>query len=370
MSMQRVFNYGSFLQSYSLKKNLEKMGAEVCMVDYHIEKALVSDNSKKEDKKSKLLKKISDKYFYPRKISIEILNKYMEEEWWIKQNFVKEMLPLLGVKDERNYNPELDVLVIGSDEVFNCLQPNPAVGYSRELFGYDNKALKLISYAASFGNTMNEGLVKYGIYDEVRDMLSKFDGLSVRDDNSLSIVNKMNCRNVSKNVDPVFLYDYAEESRIDVPESNYIIVYAYSCRITKKEASAILSFARKHKKKIICIEGFHEYLENYVRLNPFEVLAYFRNADYIITDTFHGTVFSIKYNKQFVSIVRGGTETSYGNSAKLGDLLKTFDLEERELTKLNELEEKMLMPIDYNSVNAKITEEQEKAFSYLRKYVV
>ena len=52
-------------------------------------------------------------------------------------------MPLLGITDEMNYNPTLDCLVIGSDEVFNCIQKNSNVGYSLELFGKDNHAKKM-----------------------------------------------------------------------------------------------------------------------------------------------------------------------------------------------------------------------------------
>ena len=59
----------------------------------------------------------------------------------------------LNITDEYHYQVPTDVLIIGSDEVFNCLQTNADVGYSLELFGKNHKSKKLISYAASFGNT-------------------------------------------------------------------------------------------------------------------------------------------------------------------------------------------------------------------------
>ncbi len=374
MSMQRIINYGSFLQSYSLKKNLEAMGASVEMVDYHIEKPLVFHSKPKKQSafiknKKRIQLALKNRLGYPRRLSDEVIDKNKALETSIHKSFKNEMLPMLGISDEKNYNPELDLLVIGSDEVFNCLQPNPAVGYSKELFGFNSNAKKTISYAASFGNTMKEGLLKYGIYNEIRDMMHKLDGISVRDRNSFGLVEDMGCHCVNKNVDPVFLYDYEEETKIDVPESGYIVVYSYSFRIDQKESAAIMKFAKRHNKKVICVEGYHPYLENYVAINPFEVLAYFKKADYIITDTFHGTVFSIKYNKQFVSMVRGGTEGSYGNSAKLEDLLNTFGLEDRELKELSDLENKMLQPIDYNAVNEKIAVEKKKALNYLKQFV-
>ena len=97
-------------------------------------------------------------------------------------------MPLLGIADEMNYNPTVDCLVIGSDEVFNCIQKNSNVGYSPELFGKNNHAKKLITYAASFGNTTLEKLEKYKKANEVGALLKKFDAISVRDANSGTIV--------------------------------------------------------------------------------------------------------------------------------------------------------------------------------------
>ena len=250
MSMQRVINYGSFLQSYSLFKNLESMGAEVCMVDYHIEAPLVKKNSPKSKKRiNALASKIADHIFFPRILKKEELAVYWKELTKVENEYKNDFLTLIGVNDERNYTPELDLLVIGSDEVFNCIQPNQEVGYSRELFGMNNNAKTLISYAASFGNTMEEGLKNYGVYDEIKKMLRQFDGISVRDENSIHIVNKMQLSNVHKNVDPVFLYDYEKEMDIEVPEKNYIVVYSYNNRISKKEAAEIIRFAKKQNKK-------------------------------------------------------------------------------------------------------------------------
>ena len=367
--MQRIVNYGSFLQSYSLKKNLEKMGAEVCMVDYHVGKPLVSENRSKKSIIKKKIKSLKDKYLFPREKSMDVYDKHWKMEYKITCDFINEIQPMIGVTKEKNYTPDLDLLIVGSDEVFNCLQTNPDVGYSKELFGYGNKADKIITYAASFGNTKEEGLKKYGIYDEVKDMILKFDDISVRDDNSSLIISNMGVNNIHKNVDPVFLYDYEQETDIEVPYTNYIVVYSYSCRISKEEARAIKKFAKKYNKKVICVEGHQKYFDEYIAINPFEVLAYFRKADFIVTDTFHGTVFSIKYNKQFVTLIRKGVEQVYGNSEKLEDLLKTFNLGNRELTNVSDLEDKLLETIDYEPVNMKISSEKQKALDYLRNFV-
>ena len=116
-------------------------------------------------------------------------------KFYITANFLNQLL--LGIADEMNYNPTVDCLVIGSDEVFNCIQKNSNVGYSPELFGKNNHAKKLITYAASFGNTTLVKLEKYKKTDEVGALLNKFDAISVRDANSGAIVEQLTGKEIA-----------------------------------------------------------------------------------------------------------------------------------------------------------------------------
>ena len=110
-----------------------------------------------------------------------------------------------------NYQADVDLLVIGSDEVFNCLQSNPEVGYSLELFGKNSRAGKVVTYAASFGNTTLKRLEEFGKAQEVGECLKQLDEISVRDQNSFALVETLSGRTPEKHLDPVFLYDYTEE---------------------------------------------------------------------------------------------------------------------------------------------------------------
>ncbi len=367
MSMQRVVNYGSFLQAYSLKKNLEKLGAEVQFVDYKPGEVLVTNSGSNSDNKKSIFQKISEHCMFPRKNSKEYMNRCWAEHRKFDSNYDEYIKKYLGIRKEENYKPELDLVVIGSDEVFNCLQPNPAVGFSHDLFGEDSNSKYLISYAGSFGNTNEEGLRKYGIYEKVSEMINKFDLISARDKNSCDILGKMYKGQVSKNVDPVFLYDYEEETKIDVTDEHYLVVYAYAKRISRSESAEIIRFAKKHGLKIVCLCAPQEFLPGYKNLNPFEVLAWIRQADYVVTDTFHGTVFSIKFNRRFATFIRKGREGSYGNSDKLNDLLNVFGLGKRSVNDLSELKTILDTPIDYAPVNQKIREEREKSAQYLKQ---
>lgn len=128
MSMQRIANYGSFLQAYALKQLIEELGHKVEFVDYHVGAPVIAENADSKNKFIRKLEKGLETFQYQAPLSHKLsFIRY-------KQSFAKKYMPLLGITDEMNYNPTLDCLVIGSDEVFNCIQKNSNVGYSTELF--------------------------------------------------------------------------------------------------------------------------------------------------------------------------------------------------------------------------------------------
>lgn len=363
MSMQRVENYGSFLQAYGLKKEIEKLGHTVQFVDYQVEPSVVLSSaegqkvSSSNRRISRAIHMLSPSYRAWRKQQIKMNSTFQK----FSRTYNEQFLPELDVKKEYNICPELDVLVIGSDEVFNCTQPGNKVGFSRQLFGKNNKAKKVISYAASFGSTTYEKLEKYHIAEEVGDLLSQFDSISVRDKNSQDIVEKLCGFSPASHIDPVLLYDFPEVDSISVPMENYMVVYAYADRIKGKEAEAIREFAKRENKKILSLGFYQPFCDEYVLASPLEVLAYIKHADYVITDTFHGTVFSIKYQKKFGTIIRDS------NRQKLGDLMQRFDVIERQICDLEKIGEIMASELDNEKVKNIIFAAQKEGRDYLKR---
>ena len=165
-----------------MKTMLEKMGHDIQFVDYHVGQPLIKDADLIQNGFLRKINKATSALMYdaPLKHKLQFIQ--------YKKQFSPKYHRLLGLPKAMNYTPALDVLVIGSDEVFNCIQVNPNVGYSLELFGKDHRAKRLISYAASFGNTTLQKLEEYGKQNEIAGLLQNFHALSVRDTNSACLL--------------------------------------------------------------------------------------------------------------------------------------------------------------------------------------
>lgn len=366
MSMQRIKNYGSYLQAYGLKKLLEEMGAEVQFVDYKVEPTVFE----RKTFRSTIIYRIGRIIW--RKLKRLILNLEADERY--KYDFFdlysSTYLKDLEVTKKRRYRTEVDILIIGSDEVFNCTQNNPEVGFSKELFGYKNHAAKVISYAASFGNTTIEKLKAFDLIDDLSELLSNFAALSVRDKNSFEIVNSLTGKRPEIHMDPVLIYDFKNDIHDTVKIRDYILLYSYNNRITDKEAKVIRNLSDQIGKKIITISGNQKISDQYIYGHPLEVLAYFKHADYVVTDTFHGTIFSIVNHRPFVTLVRKDKDNmSYGNEQKLLYLLEQLKLTSRIAWRPEEIKDKWEEKIEYECVDRIIENERRKAKEYLKFHV-
>lgn len=350
LSMQKVMNYGSFLQGFALKKTIEGLGHRCEFID--IEQGRVFPELKRSY--IFLLKKVVERY-----MKWDVLTRLRYTRIFQKR-FKTEFFNLLGV--DTHTIAHFDTVVIGSDEVFNFAQRVPW-GYTPQLYGKVSNADKVISYAGSFGHTTIQDIEYYGVKDEIKNSLRSMDAISVRDKNSYEIVQSLTGEMPSVHVDPVLMFDYSPY--IQTPElKDYIVIYTYPNRIKdKKEIAAIKSFARKHNKKLISIGFYFPWCDETVIPTPFEVLGYMKQADYIVTDTFHGSVMSLKFNRPFVALVRSS------NKQKMNSLLSQFNLVNRIVEDVNLLEKTMLHDVNYDCVNALLEAERAKSLDYLTQYL-
>ena len=347
LSMQKIHNYGSFLQALSLKKQMEIRNHDVYFIDILPGKQIIENTHSK----SSMMRKF-DKYFFKR-----IENYFLHKK--MAKIHINDYKTYLETDKVLNNDCKFDAVIIGSDEVFNATA-NSSWGFSTQLFGDIYNAKRIISYAASCGSTTFADALKYNIVDEIKNSLLNLSDISVRDQNTFDFVKSISGRDALIHLDPVFLSDFDNEIIINKRRRPYILIYAYSNRINdKKEITAIKEFAKENKLDILCVGMQQRWCKNNISASAFELLGYVKEAKYIITDTFHGAVFSIKYNKKFCVFLRDS------NSFKLGGLLAKFNLCSRVVCENNTLASIMSHPIDYQNVNKTILEEQEKSKIYL-----
>ncbi|MCL2561206.1 MAG: polysaccharide pyruvyl transferase family protein [Rikenellaceae bacterium] len=356
LSMQRVANYGSFMQAWALRQMLSELGADVSFIDIVPGRQLPGHNAKgfrkhwvraRELAKALLTGELGMK-MRGRKFYRAMRARYHDEYY--------TMLGLNALPPAR-----YDLAVIGSDQVFNCFERNPW-GFTTQLYGDIPQAGHIISYAGSFGNATLGDLQRAGVADEIAANLMKLDAISVRDDNSYELVRRLTGREAVKHLDPVLVYDFSRELEGRTSgRSDYIVVYAYAERIRDRaEVEAIRAFARAKGKRLVSIFSAYDWCdESVIPPTPFDVLAWIRDADYVVTDTFHGTIFSAITHRPFCTLVRAS------NSEKLGSLLRWLALDNRRAATSADIAAVLETPTDYAQTNRIIADEKVRTREYL-----
>lgn len=364
--MQKVPNFGSLLQSYSLKKMLECMGVEVHFID--IEKKEEDDKAvgerlqfgKEIEKNNGILSKLKkiDRYALNR---IKIRKIANEQDWYFEE-FRKN---ILGIKDEDN-EEQYDLCVIGSDEVFNCMAPS-TWGFTSQLFGKVRQADEVITYAASCGatkyNQLNPEMVEI-----IKNAFEKVSGFSARDMNTKEFIEQLTSNPVESHLDPVWVGDFQDELNrtsitVELPK-RYCIIYSYYNRIhDKKEINDILHFCKEKELEPIALGAPQMWLKNYVAVSPFEMLKIFKKADFIITDTFHGTIFSQKFNGHFAVLYRES------NKNKLSDLVKKINAEKHVISKFDELKSVYDICENRHDILENIEKQRKISMKYLKRFI-
>ncbi len=345
LSMQRVINRGSFWQAYLLKLFFEKKGHLVEFIDIIPGRTL---------------------YQYPRenKISVERIKRIPRKLFRIKftRLLKKAQAKELGCSSHPNHSCSYDCIIIGSDEVFNFAQP-VSWGFSPQLHGaIENKNVN--SYAASFGTSTYEDVERYGVREELVKASSNLKHISVRDENSEQIMKLLlpNAK-IERHLDPVLVGDLPVPKRQEV-KKKYILVYAYDYRFNDKEyIDEIMRYARTKGLKVYSVGYYQTWVDKNINVDPYQLLQYFVNAECVVTDTFHGTIFSVRCHKQFVTVIREGQR---GNRQKLTSLLHDLHLESRQLKCAENFEKLITSRIEYYPIDTMLLNERKRTEEYLK----
>lgn len=364
LSMQRVENCGSLLQAYALKKLLKQCGSDVSFLD--IERR-PEDNQLRNgqslrfaENKRGFFVKLSrlDRYTFNR-LRIKALS---QKQLAIFEDFRQLELGICADTSDDHF----DCCVIGSDEVFNCMSES-SWGFTSQLFGNVRQADRVITYAASCGATKYEDLPP-AVADKIRQTFGQVSAFSARDENTKKFVAQMTEKTVVTHCDPVVVGDFEQEiQNAELPDSlpkRYCVVYSYYNRISDKaEIKAIKAFCRKHQLEIVALGTPQMWIKNYIPLHPFQMLKAFQSADFIVTDTFHGTIFSAKWAKRFATMTRPSNEN------KLSDLIKRLQIEKHRISSMDQLEEAFSCVRDLQETEAVIQQEKEKSLQYLKENI-
>ena len=264
---------------------------------------------------------------------------------------------------------EYSKFVLGSDQV---LHP---INYGSHYYTMEwiPEQIKKITYAASFGVS---NIPKYQIKG-TKKFLGRIDNISVREQQGAQIVYDMINKKVPVVVDPTLLLDSDMWGGISANIQDKDYIFCYFLGDNKMAREMAIAMKKKTGKKIFSIPCMDEInLEDLkfgdkqlYDVGPSEFLSYIKNAAYVITDSFHGTVFSVLFNKQFVVYNRYNNKNKNSTNSRIDTLLLKIELENRRVLNNCSTEESvniLLGAIDYSKVNFKVSELKSESIEYLK----
>lgn len=235
----------------------------------------------------------------------------------------------------------MDLIVLGSDTIWNFDSKYFEKNSDRYIGMPFYKISKIISYAASSSNTsLNKTL-------QIKDfpkMLEYYTSISVRDENTKKIIENITSKKIYEVCDPTLLYnkEYYQHLAKRIEKDNYIYLYLFD-DLSNNQKKEIEEFASKNNLKIINGTTGRCKMGKSVDKSPYSFINYMVYADYVITDTFHGTVFSVNLERPFVVINRDTKKVNY--------FLKYVQLSSRLINSKSELIKVLTIKIDYTNTN-------------------
>ena len=249
-----------------------------------------------------------------------------------------------------------DAVLVGADVVWNF--KHASLGRDPVYFGEGVSTDRLISFAASFGDcSLEDGLPSY-----VSEGLPRFDAYSVRDKNTAAIVQEVVNEEPLRICDPAFHLDLPAIMPPPSERAPYLLVYLRNGAFSAELKDAIIHFAKKRGLRIVATYYTHKWAdENLVLLEPQEWLGLIRDADYVVTNTFHGSVFSIMLEKAFA------LDYNEGIRLKTKGMIEAMGLAGRTVACADQLESVLEASVDYSCARAFRECETLKAREFLEE---
>lgn len=253
---------------------------------------------------------------------------------------------------------ELDGVVVGSDEVF-ALHTGPTPVF----FGHALPSKKVFAYGGCFGPTTIEEVKKRNCWSFVASGLDNMVGLGMRDQNSINIAFELTGKEADLVCDPVILYGYVNEldKTMKTLDEPYMVVYSYDGKF-EDSVEEIKTYASKKGLKIISPGFYQKWADMNVNVDPIELLHWFKRAECVVTNTFHGCVMSIITGRDMAVKMRG-------NANKLLNLMKEYNIDGREFGRNKSLDDIFREKVNWNSVNEQIQLRRVSSMKYLKQMI-
>jgi len=359
-------NYGGLLQAYSLQKFLKNKGYKVDFINYipkHVEQGgryLNIFNSKN--------LKGNIKIFYMKMINF-YLNNFLDKKFLLKfDNFRKKKLRINSNKinnsiDLRNISSKYKILIAGSDQIWNT---SDQYGLDKNYFLDFSLDTINISYAASFGKDKIDNKYK----NQIKKLIKNFNKISMREKSGYKIVKKLTQKKITITPDPTFLVD---EFNSLLPKKNFYngnYIFCYNLRSDHLVNKLAIYLSKKYNIPVITpfnINRRWPQIGKTVYPGPEEWLSLIKKAKFVITNTFHGTIFSILFKKEFIATELPSNKKNY--SDRLKNILKDLSLYNRYINNFNiiEIEKILNKRIEWNIVKKRTNFLKKKGKKFLKE---
>lgn len=318
-------NYGARLQALALRSVLEQKGHEVVHLD-----------TGARNPKSMAIKKV-----IKRLITFDWRKESLAFQWNRGKVFVREAEEFQTC--DSGEASQADLVLFGSDEIWNA--GRRMIYRYPMLFGKNIDNDYKASYAVSINDATVEDFHKHGYTIEAIKMFQK---ITVRDTYSKEVLSELlPDKEISVVADPTLLQNrsYYESILEKTDWRDYILIYSYGTHLQENVILQMQEYAKKHRLKLISVLGYLPWCDENIPYSTKEVLGLIRDASVVFTDTFHGVIFSVIFEKQF-AVVSEGTR-------KLTFLLQSLGLEKQKVDEgANSLAAVLEQSVDYVECNA------------------
>lgn len=344
-------NHGSALQAYALFQYLSQLGHDVKVIDY------IPTRYNAWYKIKKMNYPLIIKFAYYLITSPKRINQRRIFENFLSEN-VKLTKRYYNKEELMNRPPLADVYIAGSDQIWNK-EYNGEGEYSY-FFSFINDEKK-IAYAASFGRSEIEKIEQ----DEISPYLKNFDHISVREDSGLNILEKCGINEGVTVLDPTLLLTKEDWRKLSLSINNikdeFLLIYVMDHKYEKLiEYGEQIAKWFNLKIYVICFKKIKDKRIDacFTNISPREFLYLFDKASYVVSNSYHGVLFSINFEKQFIAVAKEKYNT------RIDSILRLMQLEDRFV--YNDFDiEKAVVRIDYENVNIHLNIAREDSTEFL-----